>query len=365
MILSCPRCPKTYDVPRAAIPPEGREVACAECGSVWFERGVEATRRALGAGGADVAGVPAQADRPAGAQGDVIDADYAAVGDTAPRPAPATQAALPVASPARARQAVLAAAFAEASGDEPDAQEAVRVLRGVARRRLTAARETALAGLGIALGTALHVAARLRGKPPPERFATPGDLAARATRDRMRAAAANRMTPGRALGWTAWASASAALAFALVFEGPLVRAVFPPSAGLYALRAPPAAPPGLTVEAALGAYALSTQGPAVTVTGRVINAGGADAVPRVTLVATTRDGTEAQDVPLPQVALPPGGERPFALRALVPDGTKGLRVTVAEDPARPDALTLQARGGAWNGHAGPPALGAAPSAEPR
>ncbi|PYE84670.1 zinc-ribbon domain-containing protein [Pseudoroseicyclus aestuarii] len=38
MRLICPTCGAQYEVPRDAIPPEGRDVECSNCGAVWLEQ---------------------------------------------------------------------------------------------------------------------------------------------------------------------------------------------------------------------------------------------------------------------------------------------------------------------------------------
>ncbi|MCS5600958.1 MAG: zinc-ribbon domain-containing protein, partial [Paracoccus sp.] len=35
MRLICPGCDAEYRIPEKAIPPEGREVECSDCGRVW------------------------------------------------------------------------------------------------------------------------------------------------------------------------------------------------------------------------------------------------------------------------------------------------------------------------------------------
>ena len=370
MILSCPECPKTYDVPSSALPPGGREVECSSCGAVWFERGMMAQAVNAGAAAADLA-MPVWDE--------VIDAEFKAVGATEPRPAPepAADDAAPAPSPARDQQTALTVAYGvsaaqstprhDPSGEEA-AKEAARLAALAVSDVLRRLRDSALAMAGFALGTAHHVLARLRGRPAPERPATPGDAAANATRARMRAKAVNALTPARMVGWVAWTVVAGLIVFAVALKGDVVQRVFPPSAKLYSLMGPPPAADGLTVTGGLDAYAVSSQGPAVMVSGVVANRGRADAVPLVTMTIETPDGPVSQAVSLPQVPLPPGGERPFAVRALVPPGASGVSVDVAAGKTSRKGFALQERGG-WatggNGHAGPPQLGGAPGTAPR
>ncbi|MEM9234278.1 MAG: zinc-ribbon domain-containing protein, partial [Pseudomonadota bacterium] len=58
MLISCPSCPKMYRVPASAIPPEGREVSCSACGTVWHEQGLEAEVVSVGAGAFSAAPSP-------------------------------------------------------------------------------------------------------------------------------------------------------------------------------------------------------------------------------------------------------------------------------------------------------------------
>ena len=358
MILSCPSCPKTYDVPAAALPPGGREVACSACGAVWFERGAMARAAAAGAAGADVV-FPG---------GDVIEAEFQPVGVTEPRPAPvpAEPDALPAPSPAKAQQTALTIAYEPVADDEEVAREAVRILAEAGQAKLRRARDRVIGAAGALLGTALSAWSRRRDQAAPKP-ATPGEAAARATRARMQARAVNAMTPGRALGWAVWAMASATVLFVLVAKPAQVQAVFPPSQKLYGAFAEPTAAPGLRVGGTLRTYAVSSQGPAVMVAGVVSNDGAAALVPVVTMTVEGPDGATSQPVALPAVALPPGGERPFAVRALVPEGVSAVRLSVVAGTPVRDGLTLQAQGDAWGGagHAGPPRLGGAPHSPPR
>ena len=62
MDLACPNCHARYRIAADAIPPEGREIACAQCGERWRQPRVEAIDmptdpEPLGAGIPDIAGV--------------------------------------------------------------------------------------------------------------------------------------------------------------------------------------------------------------------------------------------------------------------------------------------------------------------
>ncbi|MBB4658592.1 zinc-ribbon domain-containing protein [Parvularcula dongshanensis] len=364
MLISCPGCLKAYRVPASAIPPGGREVRCSSCEKVWFERGQIAQVIAAGAAAADVA--PAA---PVVRFGDealpsqtVIDALYDGPARQGARAAEADDA--PQDSPARGQQQALAIVYAApptvarpaaAPNDPvPPAGEAMRILL----RSL--AQQVAPAVGGLARSVRILLAA-LRPAARTER-PVPKDEATRRARGAMRTKAANAMTPARFFGWTLLAATVASLTYVVVAAPDRVQSVFPPAGNLYAYLRPPAAAPALSVEAALGRYALSDQGPAVSITGVVRNDGLDETFPRLVLTATGPAGSEAQVVPLPAVPLPPGGERPFAVRALLPEGVWALNVAVEPGEASErEGFALQSRGSGWGaGHAGPPVLGGAP-----
>ena len=346
MILSCPSCAKTYRTPSSAIPPGGRDVQCSACGCVWFERGQMA--EAVGAGLSAADTLPRR-------EAAVIEGHCE---PARPRPQPSVGDEAPRVSPAREQQTALAIVYGpseplpaptlrseEASGDGPSLSEAADVLLRTLSER--ARRRAAFAASQLAA-----MAARLKRAPVAE--PSTSEAAARATRRALQRRAANRLTPARALGWVAWAACVVGLVHALVFERQAVSRIFPPADRIFERGATPETPKGLRIEVSLSRYARSASGPAVVVTGNVFNDGDA-AVPEIRLTAVTADGEETQVLPLPQTQLPRGGERPFTVRALVPEGTTGLAVSVvAGEAARPAGFVLQARGGAWDGHAGPP-----------
>ena len=362
MILACPDCHKTYRVPASAVPPGGREVRCSACGAAWYERGAAARLVANGAGAADITDYYGAA--PEGSyDGPVVEGTCEApprrTAEAAPRPAAPADA--PAASPARAQQQALAIQYAvtlpplapradpvaEAAPPDTGAQRAAELARTV-RVMMTRLREA-----GLAAHRRLR-ATLARRRPAPD--TNPAEAAARRTRQALRSRAANRLTPLRLLGWLAWSGAAAlVLLIAAAPEKLAERAPF--AAPLAAALAPPApAAPPLVVEAQLRRYAASSDGPAVLLSGVIRHQAEGEALtPRLTLDA----GAGEVPVPLPAVALPPGGERPFSLRVLLPPEAQTVRLAVRPGQASPSegaGFRLQERGGAWpSGHAGPPA----------
>ena len=381
MMLFCPECEKSYRVPSAAVPPAGREVRCSACGATWFERGRIAEAVAAGAAGADVTAYYGVAEARGSAEeledralrGPVIEGRIVESSressDAPPEPPSdpsgeaegttnlpavrvATPADAPTESPALAQLHALSIRF-----EQPPATWAAKPRGGEvprhASRRIGTARFDALVGYvregARRLARAASAAARRRG---PARRAGPtyngGEVAARRTRRALRARAANRLTPLRALGWVSWASG--AVAAGAVALAPHRVAERLPALSFLA----PAAPtrPVLTVEARLDRYVRSSQGPALLLSG-VIRNEGPEVVPQLSLYV----GAEAQAVPLPPVAVPPGGERPFRVRVLLPMAPREvtLGVAAAEGPSPTEGFRMQTRGGAWgSGYAGPP-----------
>ncbi|WP_031552478.1 zinc-ribbon domain-containing protein [Parvularcula oceani] len=347
MLISCPECETDYRVPASAIPPGGREVRCSACEATWFERGEMAQVVAAAASGADV--TPPR--RPGGG-------GTSQRARRAPEALPAKRSSTrsvapgeilpPALSPARVQQQALVTVFTEEARFTEEAGRAVAEAvpsRMPAPSRIGSAAARLRDGLMAALGT-------WRAEEAP---ASPGDAAARDTRRRLQVHAANRMTPLRLLGWTAWIASLAGLVFLLVARQDLVRSVFPPAASIYERIAPSAPPPGLRVEARLERFGLSSEGPVAELRGLVRNAGASAAVPSLALAVTTAEGEEVQTLPLPRVSLPPAGERPFTVRALVPEGAQGLRLQVS--PAQGGVERMPVPVAATPaGHAGPPRL---------
>lgn len=103
MILSCPACSASFELPDAALGPKGRKVRCSACGEVWRAEPPETP--------ADVAGAATTAGTAAGTAGEVSEA----------APAPQTDIrAAPGAAPGEQGEALESAPlFAAAADDLP------------------------------------------------------------------------------------------------------------------------------------------------------------------------------------------------------------------------------------------------------
>jgi predicted Zn finger-like uncharacterized protein len=97
------------------------------------------------------------------------------------------------------------------------------------------------------------------------------ERAIRKARRRAEAREKNRLTPVRALGWSAWAGAVAATAFVVVAYKDEIVALFPNAAGAYAVVGVKAGPKGLTIEKVNHRLAMSTSGPTIEITGTLRN----------------------------------------------------------------------------------------------
>ena len=415
MILACPGCDKTYRVPRAAVPPEGREVRCSACGTGWTERGRVQRLAASGAAAADVVSYYGAApcddpcDDPCDGPGDeahAASADAPCERGAAPAPAPAPDAVIegtcdapprvgvrlavpndaPVRSPVLDQQraltiryeqppagasgrAVAAPMVGPACADEPPVlDEALRLLRRLTRPLSTYLRRVLRDAIGV-VPSLLARRANRRAPSSPPGSPSAGEAAARRTRSALRARAANRLTPLRAVGWLGWSVSCAVVV--VIAAAPVEVARWVPALAPLA-PPPPAAPQPLSVAVQLDRYVLSDQGPAVLLSGTIRNEGG-EVIPELVLIAGPAAGENSEEasVPLPPVLLPPGGERPFAVRVLVPTDTRTVRLavraaqTVAGADRPPQAPTgpsepiggyrMQERGGGWSsGHPGPP-----------
>lgn len=105
------------------------------------------------------------------------------------------------------------------------------------------------------------------------------EKAIRKARRRAEAREKNRMTPLRALGWSAWAGVVAATIFVAYTYRDRIVAMWPETAGAYAVVGIEAAPNGIKIEKVEHRLAMSTNGPTIEITGSLKNDGEAAATP--------------------------------------------------------------------------------------
>lgn len=356
MLISCPQCPRVYEVAASAIPPGGREVACSACGCTWFEQGLVA----------ELIDALAALDDPMVALGLAAPAD--AEPEVSARPAmaalspPDAMTIAPPGSPvARIAAEILApAALAQMSSAQmsgvampagPLASTAltIRPAAPVVDLDLSAVRGAQPFGLWARWRA--HRKAQA-ARQAPRAHISPGDVAAAAFRARQREAARNRLTPLRALGWTAWAATAAALALAVNVEQATVLRYFPEAASLYARLGPAEPTPTLALAGLQQRFAQSLHGPVLELRGVLINTADEPLPPALELTLDGPAGAVTQRVAISDVPIPTGGERPFIVRAQVPAATERAIVRVADGsaaaPARTDGLRLEQRGGGWS-----------------
>jgi hypothetical protein len=91
--------------------------------------------------------------------------------------------------------------------------------------------------------------------------------------------------------------------------------------------------PGLDFSGVTSRYVQSSEGPAVELSGVVRNIGEEMVEPEVTIqLAGSRVAVE-QQLRLGTASLPPGAERPFTVRALLPEGTRTVRLLSPKEPS--------------------------------
>ncbi len=184
-----------------------------------------------------------------------------------------------------------------------------------------------------------------------------GADAAAAFRHRARVQAVNRLTPVRAAGWALWAGTLAAVAIGLGTFRPQIEEMWPRASFAYAaVLGVPAAQPGLRVVDVESRYALSTHGPVLELRGRVVNDAQEQKLPALWFVADGPNGALTKEpVHLTDVPLPRGGERPFIIRAQIPEGANRaeLRLASAVGTGAGQSFVLQRTGSGW-GEALPP-----------
>lgn len=117
------------------------------------------------------------------------------------------------------------------------------------------------------------------------------ERAIRKARRRAEAREKNRLTPLRALGWSAFAGAIAAAVFVAYSYRNSIVAMFPSALGAYQAIGIEASPYGLKIEGVTHRVAMSPDGPVIEILGRVKNeGGGAVKAPMLQAEAVGEDG---------------------------------------------------------------------------
>lgn len=356
MLISCPTCPKVYRVAASAIPPEGREVRCSACGSVWHEHGIEAelldnNEASLDDSSSTLKSLAKMLEAH-GVTPEMTLSEIEHFGEAPPTPPPrpaakfnrSPKAIAPnramVISPPSATLPALASKHASdstadaGSASTQDSRPASRALVDRIKMQWSSWRE-----------------ARDQAKAVP-----PGNAAARAFRERAQMQARNRLTPVRAAGWVLWAGTAAILAWGGMTQVERVQSAFPASENLYA-RLMPAPQSPLAIVDLTTRYVESIAGPVLEISGTVINEGHRAEVPTLELLALDQDGAVPQPVSISPVPLPKGGTRPFVVRAQMPEGTTraSLKVSPSLEQGRPQHYVMQQVGSGW-GEALPPSI---------
>ncbi len=160
------------------------------------------------------------------------------------------------------------------------------------------------------------------------------ERAIRKARRRAEAREKNRLTPFRAVGWSAWAGAVAATAFVVVAYKDAIVARIPRAADAYAVIGVDAGPKGLKIEKVNHRLAMSTGGPTIEITGALRNEGEtplptplmqAEALgAKGELLARWTFSLEASEIAK-------GGIAEFATRARAPDGVVEVALSFAPD----------------------------------
>jgi hypothetical protein len=103
------------------------------------------------------------------------------------------------------------------------------------------------------------------------------------------------------------------------------------------LKGSPAAPadrPALEFSELRSRYVSSSEGPALELSGIVMNAGGQMVPPEVVLQLAGKRLAIEEPLQLGGAALPPGAERPFTVRLLLPEGTETVSLLPPSEGSR-------------------------------
>lgn len=158
------------------------------------------------------------------------------------------------------------------------------------------------------------------------------ERAIRKARRRAEARDKNRLTPLRALGWSAWLGAIAAVAFVGYSYRNNIVAMFPNAAGAYSAIGIEANPYGLKIEGVTHRVAMSTNGPVIEILGRLRNPTSTDVTPPLLQAeALDQDGAVIArwTFPARETTVRTGESVDFSTRAPAPDGVSEVLLSFA------------------------------------
>jgi predicted Zn finger-like uncharacterized protein len=158
------------------------------------------------------------------------------------------------------------------------------------------------------------------------------ERAIRKARRRAEAREKNRLTPLRALGWSAWLGAIAAVAFVGYSYRNNIVAMFPNAAGAYNAIGIEANPYGLKIEGVTHRVAMSTNGPVIEILGRLRNPTSTDVTPPLLQAeALGSDGAVLArwTFPAREATVRTGESVDFSTRAPAPEGVSEVLLSFA------------------------------------
>ncbi|ADM09384.1 hypothetical protein PB2503_06592 [Parvularcula bermudensis HTCC2503] len=393
MMISCPACPKVYRIPAAAIPDSGREVRCSGCGTVWIERGIVADlidmidlEEALRPYGAyQQVEAPAE-DLALAVEDFAADDDAFTVSgpDAGHFPAPVAyrgedgggtgEVVLPGPSASSAQAERAAPSSAPYDGPRQGDHQAGRLHVDAPLWSWTPALTVSSGALSLGNGVPTPVLEMEEPAPAPlsaaaslgpveagrrwlkkrltsrRRQLDPGARAARRWRARFRTKIRNRLTPARAVGWSAWA-VIVIVATLVVTDRTLTERLWPRTHRLYAALADEPRLPPVRLEGVVRRVANSTEGPVLEVRGRLVNMSG-DAIAPQLVLQLNGDKRLSHAASISDVPLVSGGERPFVIRARLPEQVERIELTpsigaVAGSLAPSPSFRMQQIGSGW------------------
>lgn len=164
------------------------------------------------------------------------------------------------------------------------------------------------------------------------------ERALRKARRRAEAREKNRMTPLRALGWSAWIGAVTATVFVGYAYRDDIVALWPNAAGAYAVVGIEANPHGLRIERVNHRLAMSTNGPTIEITGSLKNDGeNSLATPLMQAEALGPKGEllSRWTFRMDAVQVPSGASAEFMTRAPAPEGVVEVALSFAPETNSP------------------------------